>query len=444
MHRHPNLRNNVPHPGRWTPVTIAHLFDYPFESDDSFVSKVFAGYGEVKNIRKQKYLSDDAVYTGTRLVSFIMKHTPPRIVTVNGILCRTWYKGQPVVCNICNVQGHKSNSCPNKDKCRLCGASGHFARSCPNPWSRSASSGAQQASSAQPPADEAQPAPQVSPGLNASDAPQAPIDSQASDAPVPVSLQVQIDGSPAEAESPTRVVTVVHGAVEVSSDAPAPDTPQAPASPEASVAGSAPDTPLVRASVIQVADPPMEEVSESPLIEEFSSAASDSPPIVAVEEEIFQDASEYSEEEQSDASQSILKWASKPDSSDRLEVSKSPVASTPPEAAAQSNADCPIESVHPGQSAAAENLGVSAPSEPDFSIPDSVQSALDADNEESMECLSQSLKRKAPEGNDVEGASASPESVPSRRSRNKPYKQKKFHWPGTHSGLPAVPTSHWR
>lgn len=233
-------------------VTIAH----PFESDDSFVSKVFAGYGEVKSIRKQKYLSNDAVYTGTRLVSLIMKHTPPRIVNINGILCRTWYKGQPVVCNVCNVQGHKSNSCPNKDKCRLCGASGHFARSCPTPWSRSASSGAQQASTAQPPTDEAQPAPQDSPGLNASDASQAPIDAQASDAPVPVSLQVQIDGSSTEADSPTRVVTVVHGAVEVSSDAPAPDTPQAPASPEASVAGSVPDTPLVRASVIQVVDPP--------------------------------------------------------------------------------------------------------------------------------------------------------------------------------------------
>ena len=41
---------------------------------------------------------------------------------------------QPLVCNLCNEQGHKSVDCPNRDKCRRCGQSGHFARSCPTPW----------------------------------------------------------------------------------------------------------------------------------------------------------------------------------------------------------------------------------------------------------------------------------------------------------------------
>ena len=44
-----------------------------------------------------------------------------------------------MICNLCNVQGHKSANCPNKDKCRRCGESGHFARSCPNPWGNVAS-----------------------------------------------------------------------------------------------------------------------------------------------------------------------------------------------------------------------------------------------------------------------------------------------------------------
>ena len=32
------------------------------------------------------------------------------------------------------MQGHKSATCPDKDKCRLCRQPGHFARNCPNPW----------------------------------------------------------------------------------------------------------------------------------------------------------------------------------------------------------------------------------------------------------------------------------------------------------------------
>jgi len=45
-------------------------------------------------------------------------------------LCRLWYRGQPLVCNLCAVQGHRSANCPNKDKCRKYGKTGHFARNC--------------------------------------------------------------------------------------------------------------------------------------------------------------------------------------------------------------------------------------------------------------------------------------------------------------------------
>ena len=65
---------------------------------------------------------------------------PPRLVSIDGYFCRLWVKGQPIMWNLCNVQGHKSADWPNRDKCRHCGVSGHFARSCASPWGSKRSS----------------------------------------------------------------------------------------------------------------------------------------------------------------------------------------------------------------------------------------------------------------------------------------------------------------
>ena len=116
--------------GGGPPVTIVHVFDYPFEEENDHVSFVFGNFGEVKKVKNQTYLSNNNIFTGTRLVFMVLNSTLPRSLTVNGYSCRVWYRGQPLVCNLCNVQGHKSAVCPNKDKCRQCGEQGHFARSC--------------------------------------------------------------------------------------------------------------------------------------------------------------------------------------------------------------------------------------------------------------------------------------------------------------------------
>ena len=114
------------------PSTIIHLFDYPFEDDHEAVMNFFSAYGIVKFARHQKYLSRADIFSGTRLIHVALHRPPPRIVNINGFTCRVWYKGQPITCNICSKQGHKSAACPDKDKCRLCGAQGHFARNCPD------------------------------------------------------------------------------------------------------------------------------------------------------------------------------------------------------------------------------------------------------------------------------------------------------------------------
>ena len=116
------------------PATIIHLFDYPYEEDKELVKDFFSQFSFVKSVHNQKYLSKPDIYTGTRLVDLVLNSTPPRTALIGGYMCRVWFKGQPIICNLCNVQGHKSATCPDKDKCRLCKQPGHLARNCPNPW----------------------------------------------------------------------------------------------------------------------------------------------------------------------------------------------------------------------------------------------------------------------------------------------------------------------
>lgn len=122
--------------GGGPPATSVNLFDYPFEEEDIKIEEVFCAFGEVKRIRHQTFVSDANIFTGTRLVSIVLRSgvTLPRFININGYNCKIWYRGQPLICNLCAVQGHRSANCPNKDKCRRCGASGHFARACTNPW----------------------------------------------------------------------------------------------------------------------------------------------------------------------------------------------------------------------------------------------------------------------------------------------------------------------
>ena len=61
----------------------------------------------------------------------VRKHDIPRNIVIDGVNCRVWYEGQPLVCDICQ-DNHKAADCPLKGKYKRCheaGISSVIARS---------------------------------------------------------------------------------------------------------------------------------------------------------------------------------------------------------------------------------------------------------------------------------------------------------------------------
>ena len=73
------------------PLTLVHIFDYPAEFLDNPVKRVLSGFGDVKSIKRQKYIGRSDIETGTRLVLMAFRVVPPRLVNIDGFFCRLWY-----------------------------------------------------------------------------------------------------------------------------------------------------------------------------------------------------------------------------------------------------------------------------------------------------------------------------------------------------------------
>ena len=82
--------------GMWCPIlggsppfTTLHIFDHPFEEDDNDVKRVCSYLGEVKNVKKQKYIFDPNIFTGTQLVSVALSSSPPAssLLVVTSVEC---------------------------------------------------------------------------------------------------------------------------------------------------------------------------------------------------------------------------------------------------------------------------------------------------------------------------------------------------------------------
>ena len=109
------------------------VFHYPFEASVVDLRRVLSSYGEVHEITFQRYPDLNSVSTGSRIVKMVRKAAIPRSLDIGGTFVKTWYRGQPVECDICRKCGHVSKDCPLRGKCRRCLEPGHLSRDCQNP-----------------------------------------------------------------------------------------------------------------------------------------------------------------------------------------------------------------------------------------------------------------------------------------------------------------------
>ena len=119
-----------------TPITFVMVYLFPFEGNNDQVREALKFFGDIKEIRHQQWSNVPGVHTGTRLVRMVRKHDIPRNIIIDGVNCCVWYKGQPLVCDICN-DNHEAADCPLKGKCKRCHEAGHFVRHCPKQYRHS-------------------------------------------------------------------------------------------------------------------------------------------------------------------------------------------------------------------------------------------------------------------------------------------------------------------
>lgn len=113
-------------------VTV-QVHHYPSETFDCHVEKVLIGFGTVKGVERQHWVGLPDVQIGTCLVDIFLDKHVPRNLVIRGFNCKTWYRGQPVTCDLCGEVGHVLSQCPICGKCRRSREPGHLARDCNRP-----------------------------------------------------------------------------------------------------------------------------------------------------------------------------------------------------------------------------------------------------------------------------------------------------------------------
>lgn len=92
------------------------VFNLPPEVDNCYLRDVLSKYGQVKQIRNERWSSQHLLqcYNGVRSVEMHIKVNIPSHIVVCGYKGQVIYTGQTATCYICNESGHLRQDCPRK------------------------------------------------------------------------------------------------------------------------------------------------------------------------------------------------------------------------------------------------------------------------------------------------------------------------------------------
>ena len=85
-----------------TPVTHFLVYLFPFEGNNDRIKEALKYFGGIKEVKFQQWTNVPGVASGTRIVRMVPQHEIPRYIVIDGVKCRVWHKGQPLVCDICS------------------------------------------------------------------------------------------------------------------------------------------------------------------------------------------------------------------------------------------------------------------------------------------------------------------------------------------------------
>lgn len=97
-------------------IKTVRVFNLPPEVPHSYLKDVLSKYGDVKNIRYERWSSQHLLqcYSGIRSVQMHVKLNIPSHVAVCGYKAQVNYSGQTATCHICNESGHLRQDCPRR------------------------------------------------------------------------------------------------------------------------------------------------------------------------------------------------------------------------------------------------------------------------------------------------------------------------------------------
>lgn len=64
---------------------------------------MLSGFGEVKSVRRQKYIGSPEIETGTHLVLMTFKTIPPRLININGFFVDSGIRANPRSASISGI-----------------------------------------------------------------------------------------------------------------------------------------------------------------------------------------------------------------------------------------------------------------------------------------------------------------------------------------------------